>query len=106
MSGQTAVRSLISNMTNAKPCVITTTAAHGLATNQFVRITDINGAMPVPRGMDPINDNKFRVKVIDDTSFYIQDPITFEDIDSTDYTPYVTGGNCNLVESEFIYNGD
>lgn len=106
MSGQAVVRTDISNITTASRCVVTTSTAHGLTTNQFARLTDLNGRIPIPRGMDPINDGKFRVVVIDTTNFYIQDPITFKDIDSTNYTPYVTGGSCNLVQNDFTYNGD
>jgi hypothetical protein len=106
MTGQTAVRADISAMTNASPCVITTVADHGYNTLDFVRITDINGSIPVPRGMNPINDHKYRVVKIDDTSFSLEDPITFEKINSTNFPPYIEGGYCNLVEQNFIYNGD
>ena len=106
MSGQEAVRSDISAITNANPCVVTTSAAHGLTTNNFVRLTDLNSAMPSIRGMDPINNHKFRVIVLDTTNFSLQHPITFENVDSTGYTPYVSGGYCNLIQTEFIYEGD
>lgn len=104
--GQTPYRALITDVTNAKPCVVTTNEAHEYATHQFVRITDLNGSIPVLRGMDEINNKKFRIVVVDSTSFLLQDPITYEEIDSTNYPPYVTGGRVNLVESEFIYHGD
>jgi hypothetical protein len=106
MSGQEVVRADISNITNAEKCVITTSDAHGFSTNNFVRLTDLNSSIPTLRGMDQINNKKFRVVVIDTTDFYIEDPITFEKINSTDYTPYVSGGYVTLVQSEFIYSGD
>lgn len=106
MSGQTAYRADIAAISNANPCVVTTTEVNSYATNQFVRLTDLNGVMPTPRGEDQLNNMKFRITVIDTTNFSLQDPITFKNIDSTNYTPYVEGGYVNLVQSEFIYNGD
>ena len=106
MSGQAAFRADISAMTNANPCVITTDADHGYNTHDFVRITDINGSIPVLRGMDPINNNKYRIVKIDSTSFSLEDPITFDKINSTNFPPYVEGGYCNLVEQNFIYEGE
>lgn len=105
MAGQEVHRADISGMTNASPCVITTSAAHGYSTNQFVRITDINGSVPVLRGMDPVNNNKFRIIKIDATSFSLENDITFEKVDSTDFPPYVEGGFCNLVEQTYVYSG-
>ena len=105
MSGQEVVRYEISAITNAKPCVITTSAVNGFATGNFVRLTDLNSCMPVLRGMDPINNEKFRIVVIDTTNFSLEWPVTFKDVDSTNYTPYVTGGSVNLVQNEFIYTG-
>ena len=106
MSGQTANRADILGITNADPCVITTTEAHGYSSLGFVRLTDLNGAIPTPRGMNPLNNYRFRIIVTGMDSFKIQDPITFEFIDSTNYTPYVSGGYCNLIETKFEYNGD
>lgn len=106
MAGQEAHRADISNMTNAFPCVVTTTDVHGYSTHDFVRITDINSCIPVLRGMDPINNKKYRIVVMDTTNFYLEDPITFEKINSTNFPPYVEGGYCNLVEQTFIYSGD
>ncbi len=101
MAGQTAHRALISNVTNASPCVVVTTQDHDYESNNFIRITDVNSSIPVLRGMDQINNKKFRVIKINDTSFSLQDSITFKEIDSTDFTPYVLGGRCNLIEELF-----
>ena len=106
MTGQEVVRANISAMTNGTPCTITTDAAHGFSTGQFVRLTDLNSAIPVLRGMDQINDLKFRIVKLDATSFYLEDPITFQKIDSTTYPPYVTGGQCTLVQTQFTYSGE
>lgn len=104
MSGQTPRRANITAITNALPCEVTTSAVHGYTTGDFVRLTDLNGAMPTHRGEDPLNNYKFRIIVNSTTSFTLQDPITHDPIDSTNYTPYVTGGYCNLVNTDFTYN--
>lgn len=104
MSGQEEHRFDISNISSADPCVVTTSTDHDFSTFDFVRIMDIDGRMPTPRGVDQIDGKRFRVIVLDTTNFAIQDPITFENIDSTNFTPYVTGGNVNLVETTFVYS--
>lgn len=101
--GQLTERVAIVNITNALPCVVTTASAHGFANKSFVRLTDLNGAMPVPRGEDPLNNYKFRIILTGDTTFYLQHPITFKPIDSTNYPPYTEGGSCNLVQPTFIF---
>lgn len=106
MAGQESHRALISNITNSDPCSVTTTEDHGYSSLSFVRLTDLNSAIPVLRGMDQLNNRKFRITVTTSSSFTLQDPITFENIDSTTFPPYVEGGRCNLVEDDFIYEGD
>ena len=101
--GQLPERVPITHISNALPCVVTTEFDHHFPNKSFVRLTDLNGAMPVPRGEDPLNNYKFRIITTGDTTFYLQDPITFLPIDSTNYAPYVEGGSCNLVQTDFIY---
>lgn len=101
--GQLTERVAIVNITNALPCEVTTDIAHGFPNKSFVRLTGLNGAMPIPRGQDPLNNYKFRIILTSDTSFTLQHPVTFKPVDSTNYTPYVEGGSCNLVQSTFIY---
>lgn len=101
--GQLTERAAIVNITNSFPCEVTVDVAHGWPNKSFVRLTDLNGAMPVPRGEDPLNNYKFRIILTGTTTFTLQDPITFEPIDSTFYPPYVEGGSCNLVQSTFIF---
>jgi hypothetical protein len=96
---------MISEVTNGNPCTVTTIGNHGYFTGDFVRFTDLDGYIPVPRGMDEINDNRYRIVVTGLTTFYIQNPTTFENIDSTNYPPYVTGGSVNKVATNFFYNG-
>ena len=104
--GQIPHRANIANITNALPCAITTDGEHGYSTRNFVRLTDLNGAMPIPRGEDPLNNYRFRIIVTGLDSFTLQDPITFKPIDSTNYPPYVEGGYCNLIATEFFYHND
>lgn len=106
MSGQEAERAFISNVTNSKPCIVTTTEANPYNTGDFVRLTDMNSAIPVLRGMDQINNGKFLVEKVSSTEFAIKNPLTGKYIDSTNFTPYVTGGRCAIVQSNFIYSGD
>ena len=101
--GQTAHRANISGVSSATKCEITTDAAHGYSTNDFIRITDLNGMMPVKRGVDQINNRKYKIVVTDTDKFTLKNPITFKDVDSTNFTPYVSGGYCNLVETIFEY---
>ena len=104
--GQTPHRADILSITNDLPCAVTTTEEHGYATFDFVRLTDLNGCMPTPRGEDPLNNYRFRIIVTGVDSFTLQDPITHQPIDSTNYPPYVTGGYCNLIETNFVYHND
>jgi len=104
--GQIPHRSEILTVSIGYPCVITTTAAHGYRTFDFIRLSNLNGLMPAPQhGADQLNSNKYRIIVLSEDTFLIQDPITFQDIDSTNFPPYTTGGNVNLVENTFFFYG-
>lgn len=106
LMGQIPHRTNIVAITNSLPCEVTTEDEHGYFTHDFVRLTDLNGAMPVPRGEDPLNNYRFRIIVTGLTTFTLQDPITFKPIDSINYPPYVEGGYCNLIAISFIYFND
>lgn len=101
--GQLPDRANIIGITNSLPCTVVTDGPHFFPNKSFIRFTDLNGAMPVPRGEDPLNNAKFRIIVTGDDTFYLQNPITFIPIDSTTFPSYVTGGSCNLVQQNFIY---
>jgi hypothetical protein len=94
--GVTEFREAISGITQADPCVVTTSTTHGFQTNQLVRITDLGPDMPTARGMDQLNNLRFRIVVIDTTSFSLKDPISDEAINSTAFTAYVSGGSVVL----------
>tara|TARA_R110000868_G_scaffold345559_3_gene606692 strand:- start:697 stop:1029 length:333 start_codon:yes stop_codon:yes gene_type:complete len=105
--GQIPQRAEIFIITNSLPCTITTVEdEHGFVTGDLVRLTDLNGMMPYPHGMDPLNNYKFEIVVTLPDTFYLKDPITHKDIDSTLYTPYFTGGSANKVPTTFIYYGE
>ncbi len=105
--GQLPHRAEILSISLSNPCVITTTEAHGFSTFSFVRLTNMNGLMPVPQhGADQLNNNRYRIVVLGDNTFKIQNPITYQDIDSTNFTPYTEGGSANLVEDTFYFYGE
>lgn len=101
--GVTALRALIAGVSQADPCVVTTTAAHGFQTDQIVRITDLGNVGPnaAARGMDQLNNRRFLITVLNTTTFSLRDVITDEPIDSTNYTAWVSGGRCD-IESRVI----
>lgn len=92
---------LIAGVTAANPCVVTTTASHGYQTGQIVRITDLGSDMPVARGMDEINNRRYKIVVTAVNAFSLQDPVSGLDVDSTAYTAWVAGGRVTL-ESHVI----
>lgn len=96
--GVPAFRALISGVTQADPAVVSTTAPHGFQTDQIVRITDLGNVGPgvAARGMDPLNNNRFLITVINSTSFSLRDVITDEPIDSTSFPAWVSGGRVVL----------
>jgi hypothetical protein len=102
--GVTDVHKLISAVTQADPCVVTTTTAHGYQTNQVVRFTDLGSDMPTARGMDQLNNNRYRIVVIDSTSFSLKDVITDEAIDSSAFTAWVVGGRVTLESKVLTLN--
>lgn len=104
--GQIPHRADLLSVSIGYPCVITTVDAHGYFTHDFIRLTNLNGAGPIPHGADQLDGNKYRIVVLGTDTFKIQDPITFEDIDSTNFPPYTTGGYVNLVENNFFYYGE
>lgn len=94
--GQASSYASISAISQANPCVVTTSAAHGFQNDQIVRITDLGSSMPTARGMDQLNNKRFKIVIIDSTSFSLKDVITGVAINSTSYVAYVTGGSVTL----------
>lgn len=102
--GQASSFANISAISQADPCVVTTSAAHGFQTNQIVRITDLGSDIPTPRGMDQLNNNRYRIVVLTTTTFSLKDPVSDEAVDSTSYTAYVTGGRVTLESHVLTLN--
>lgn len=73
------IASNMSAATKANPCVITTSSAHGLITNDVVYLTGVVG-------MTQINNIQFQVTVLTTTTF------SLIGINSTGYGTYVSGG--------------
>jgi hypothetical protein len=103
---QKSYQSNILSISNSNPCVVEIDVNPGYVTNDFVRLTDLNGAMPNPRGQDPLNNYRWKITMITDTTFFIKYPVTDLPVDSTNYTPYVEGGFCNLIQTNFEYLND
>ena len=101
--GQASMHATISNITQADPCVITH-STYTFQTNQIVRITDLGSDMPTARGMDQLNNNRYRIVVLSPTTFSLKDVITGEPIDSTSFTAYVSGGRITLETAVISLN--
>ena len=98
--GVTSYQAAISAVSKADPCVVTTSAAHGFATGDIVRLSDLGDLGAVDRGMDQLvsGGGRYKIVVLTTTTFSLQDPITGDDIDSSAYDTYVSGGYA-LLES-------
>ena len=97
--GVTSYFKLISAVSQADPCVVTTSTAHGYQSDQQVRITDLGiiGPGVTARGMDQLNNKIFLITVLNSTTFSLRDVITDEPIDSTAFTAWVSGGRVDMV---------
>lgn len=106
--GASAYRASISGVTQADPCVVTTSAAHGYSTGDIVRITQLGDAGATDYGMDQLNNNRYKIVVLTTTTFSLQDPVSGADIDSSSYDAYSSGGKVNLLtrvdSTEFDYD--
>lgn len=94
--GVPAFRALISGVSQANPCVVTTTAPHLFQSQQIVRITDLGDVGVTDRGMSQLNNNRYLITVLSATTFSLSDVITGEPINSTTYTAWVAGGRCDI----------
>lgn len=101
--GQASMHATISGITAADPCVITH-SAYTFQTNQIVRITDLGDVGVSDRGMGQLNNNRYRIVVLNSTTFSLKDVITGEPIDSTSFTAYVSGGRITLETAVISLN--
>lgn len=93
--GQASSHSAISGITAADPVVVTH-AAYTFQTNQIVRITDLGDVGVTDRGMDQLNNNRYKIVVLSPTTFSLKDPVSGEPVDGTAFTAYVSGGQVTL----------
>ena len=94
--GQATSHATITGITQADPGVVAH-SAYTFQTNQIVRLTDLGQVTPATnRGMGALNNNRYRITVIDSTHFSLKDVITGEPIDTTAMTAYVSGGIITL----------
>lgn len=93
--GQATSFATISGVSAADPCVVTH-STYTFQTNQIVRITDLGAEMPTARGMDEINNKRYKIVVLGATTFSLKDVITGEPIDSSAFVTYVSGGRITL----------
>ncbi|NCD16508.1 MAG: hypothetical protein EOL91_04190 [Actinobacteria bacterium] len=82
----------ISGITQADPGVITTSAAHGLTNGEIIHLRSIGG-------MTELNGNSYLVAVLSDTTLSLTD-IDGNDIDTTGYTAYTTGGSIFAADDQ------
>lgn len=101
--GVSSRHATISGITAADPCVVTH-STYSFQTNQVIRITDLGADMPTARGMNELNNNRYRIVVINSTSFSLKDVITGEPVDSTSFVAYVSGGRIALESAVLSLN--
>jgi hypothetical protein len=86
----------ISDVTNANPAVVTTSANHTLRNNDRVSISGVGG-------MTELNGNNYEISVLTDTTFELKG------IDSTGYGSYTSGGTVsravNNPKNVLFYEG-
>ncbi|MEW6485796.1 MAG: ubiquitin-activating E1 FCCH domain-containing protein [Pseudomonadota bacterium] len=80
-----AIQANISAATQANPCQVTTSAAHGLVTGDKIFICNVSG-------MTQLNNAFYTVTKVDDTN------VTLDGVNSTGYTAYTSGGQIVLKQ--------
>lgn len=103
--GVSSRHATISGISQGDPCIVTH-SAYTFQTNQIVRLTDLGpiGIGVASHGMGPLNNNRYRITVIDGTHFSLKDVITGEPIDSTSFPVYVSGGRIALETAVISLN--
>lgn len=93
--GQASAHATISGITAADPGVVTH-SAYTFQNDQIVRLTNLGNCGVVQHGMDELNNQRFKITVLSPTTFSLKDVITGEPIDTSGFTPYVSGGIITL----------
>ena len=83
----------ISNITQANPCVITTTASHGITVGSRIALSSIGG-------MYQLNDTVQTVSAVTSTT------LTLGSVNSTSYSAYTSGGTIVPQVTQFSLLGD
>lgn len=79
----------VSGVTQANPGVITT-GAHGLSTGDWVYISGLGG-------MTQLNGRTVKITVLSATTFSIQDTLTGNNINTSGYSAYTSGGTVGRI---------
>jgi hypothetical protein len=91
--GVATTRRVITGISQADPAVVTA-VAHGFPDEGRVRITNVVGMSEI----NLASSNPYKIKVLTADTFSLQD-LDGNDIDSTGFGAYVSGGSVNLVGS-------
>jgi len=83
----------ITNITKANPCIVSA-AAHGFSNGDQVLIEDVVG-------MIEVNQNVYTVDDATTNSFSLDDSEGIGDINSTEFTTYISNGTVKVVEDTF-----
>jgi hypothetical protein len=83
----------ISNITQANPCVITTTASHGITVGSRIALSSIGG-------MSQLNNTVQTVSSVTSTT------LTLGSVNSTSYSAYTSGGTIVPQVTQFAVGGD
>jgi len=102
--GVTSSNLLISAISAADPCSVTTSTSHGWQTNQLVRFTNLGPVGVTDNGMGQLNNNRYAIVVTGATTFTLKDVLSGEPVDSTAYTAYVSGGRVCLETHTLTLN--
>lgn len=78
----------VTNITQANPAVVTTSAAHPFANGQYVRFSGVVG-------MTEVNGNAYVVANATSTTFQLQS------VNSTGFSAYASGGTATMADSAF-----
>ena len=81
---------VVSGITKANPAVVTTSAAHGFTTGQYVELFDIGG-------MTEVNGNTYHITVVLTTTFQLTG------INSTNFTTFSSNGSCRRNQPQNKY---
>lgn len=93
----------ISSITQASPCVVTTSEAHGYSSGDFVRLTNFGLCGNSNFGMENLVNKEYTIVVTSTTAFELYELYNGEPIDSTTYTAYVSNGKVNKIRTLYQY---